>query len=419
MPEAIEDTMAVAPPMQVDIDLFTDEELLAMLEEDGPYAGFADRPDLFDEYPDDAYPAELDLFADAPPDADETALAGRDGQRAGALLKGSVIGGRDTLHRIVADAVTRLLEDDDWESATTLFTDEELAEVQQSLAAVRANGDLLGRARVRRLAELANRDGEPVKFAEGYAAYDCPDCGGVAYNGDPKRGVKYVATTLCESCGQRRNQTDLTPAVERFAEPPPADPFDVFDDDLPVLQPRAAADYFRKLVPTVGVRPERYAPLFDRQAFTLAADADYEVLRRVKTVIQDAIEQGDGREAVRERIADVLDAAGVSPANPQYADLVYRTNAMDSYVQGQQSEYAVPAIQEAFPAWEYHAIPDERARPHHAARDGKLYPSSLTFQEVRGMDAHDVINCRCSWSPIHRRELERRVSAGEPIHDEG
>ena len=73
-------------------------------------------------------------------------------------------------------------------------------------------------------------------------------------------------------------------------------------------------------------------------------------------------------------------------------------------------------MQQAFPAWEYHAIPDERARPHHAARDGLLFDPRVTFQEVRGTDAANVVNCRCSWSPVHRREVERRIADGESIH---
>jgi predicted RNA-binding Zn-ribbon protein involved in translation (DUF1610 family) len=405
MPEAIEDAMATAPTLDIDLDLYTDEELAAMLE-DGPYAGFADGPTPFDP------------FAEPLPDEDDTALAGRDGARAGALLKGSVANGRDVLRRVTEAAVERLLADADWRGVTTLFDDDELAAVQGALAATRANGDLLGRARVRRLAEIANKPGEVVPFAEGYRAFACPRCGGVMYDGDPARKTRYQFAALCEGCGHRCGHSGLAPAVQRFAEAPPDDPFSAFaDETLPPHPPGEAAAYFRRLVPKLGVRPERYAPYFDRTAFSFAAATDEAILGKVKAVIQDALDRGEYRDVAAGKVEDVLDAAGVSARNPAYSDTIFRTNAMDAYVQGQQAEYAAPEVRQAFPAWEYHAVPDERARPHHAARNGLLYGPGVTFQEVRGTDAHDVCNCRCSWSPVHRRELERRLSDGETIQE--
>lgn len=401
MPEA-----ATHPAIDpADLDLFTDDELAEMMSEPGPYAEYADGQDY-------------DWFAEDVPDASDVALAGRDGQRAGALLKGSVVGGREVFATLCRSAVERLLADEDWRHATTLFDDDELAKVQASIAAVRANGDLLGRSRVRRLAEMGERRGQPVKFAEGFAAYDCPDCGGVAYNGDPARRVAYPRTTLCSGCGRRAAQSALTPAVERFSEPEDEDPFVAFDDDLPVLTPQAAADYFRTKVPALEtLKAERYAPLFGRQAYSIAASADEVILARVKGVLQDAIQDGMTRQQAAERIDDILGSAGVSTTGTGYADTVYRTNAMDAYTQGQTAEYAHPDMQEAFPAWEYHAIPDERARPHHAARDGLLFSSGVTFHEVRGTGPEDLIACRCGFSPIHKRELEKRIQAGETIQE--
>lgn len=412
--------MAAVPPLTVDLDLFTDEEIAALIADPVTTA----VPDGVELPPDDLLYTEddgwFDPFAEPLPGDGEVALAGRDGDRAGQLLAGSCRAGRDTLARLTEQAVRRLLADDDWGSHLTLFTDEELTELRNSISAVRVNGDLLGRSRVRRLAEMGRGEPVAVSFAEGYQAFDCPRCGAVMYDGDPPRQTKYKLSALCEDCGHRCPQTGLKPAAQRFAESPEeaAGAFDVFDDDLPVQSPADAVSYFRRLVPDVSVRrPERYAPLFDREAFTLAVHADAALLKRVQATIAQALEQGGSRATVAGNIEDLLRDAGVHPQNPQYADLVYRTNAMDAYVQGQQAEYADPRMQEAFPAWEYHAIPDERARPHHAARDGRLYSPALTFQEVRGADAANVINCRCSWSPVHRREVARRIAAGEPIHE--
>jgi len=404
---------AVAFDDPVSIDLFTDEELEAY---------FADGEDGFDAdlgFGDDdpVLGGPFDPFAEPLPGPADTALAGRDGQRAGELMAASVDAGRDAFHEAVAAAVARLLDDPDWRSATVLFDDDELKRVADAVAAARAAGDLLGRARVRRLAEAEPAAPVPEKFAEGFRAFDCP-CGGVAYDGDPARNIHYKLSTLCTRCGGRNTQGQLKPAVERFAEPPPPDPFAVFAaEPPPPLPPSAAAEYFRKLVPTVGVKPERFAPLFDRHAFTMAVAADEAVLAKVKGILEDVVAAGGEPRDAKARIEDLLDNVGVSPRNPQYSDLVLRTNAMDAYVQGQQSEYTDPAVREQFPAWEYHAVVDERSRPHHAARDGMLFGPGVTFQEVRGMGPADVINCRCAWTPIGHRELDRRLKAGETIHE--
>lgn len=191
--------------------------------------------------------------------------------------------------------------------------------------------------------------------------------------------------------------------ADRFAEAP--DPFHDFAEPPPALAPAEAVDYFRKLVPTLGVDPARYGPRLDRHAFTLAVAADEALLSKVKGVIAERLQTGWGTAA---DIDDILDAAGVGPRDPGYADLVMRTNVMDAYAQGQTAEYQSEGMRELFPAWEYSAILDGRERPHHGAKDGKMYPASVTFAEVRGVEPENVINCRCGWSPVTAAELGRR-----------
>lgn len=297
-------------------------------------------------------------FAEA---GSETALAGPHGKRAAELMTAAQTTGREVLAKLTEAAVGRLLKEPNPLAAAVLFDDTELKQIADSLSATTATADLLGRARVRRLAEAA----------------------------------------------QKRGQGRAT-----FAEPD--DPFAVFEESPPALPPVQAADYFRRLVPTLGIDPKRFGPLFDRQAFTLAVAADDVLLQKVKQVIQEQISRGSRPEAVAD-IRQALDEAGVTPRNPQYAEAVYRTNMNDSFLQGQMSEMADPVMQEIFPAWEYHAIVDGRARATHAARNTKLFPSHVSFAEVRGTEAGDVINCRCSFSPVHRGELAARLAAGDRL----
>lgn len=281
----------------------------------------------------------------------EVALAGVDGARAVQLLSAAKAHGTNLLAELTQNAVTRLFAEGDPLSATVLFDDHELARIQHSLAGTIASADLLGRARIRRRAELAEKRAQaPATFA------DSDD-----------------------------------------------DPFDVFAEPVPPLQPKEAIGYFNKLVPTLGTNANRYGPMLDRHAFTLAVATDQTVLERVKEAIAKRLAGEADPGSVAADIEDILKEAGVSPKSPQYSELVYRTNAMDAYNQGAAAELQAPEMQEAFPAYEYLGILDTRTGDDHRPRIGKYFPSSASFAEVRG---NRVFNCRCSFRPIHRSMME-------------
>lgn len=286
---------------------------------------------------------EMNSEGGAPQAGEEIALAGKDGKRAAELMGKSQKLGRDVLARVTEQAVARLLADADPLDNTVLFTDEELKEIADSLAATTAAADLLGRSRVRRMA---------VQADEG--------------------------------------------AAEKFAEGTGPDPFDVFAEPPEALPPADAVDYFRRLVPSINLSPERYAPLLGRQAFTLAVAADQSLLNRVKMIILDQIEAGRRPQAVAD-IQDELDAAGVTPRNPQYAEMVYRTNMNDAYMQGFSAEMADPDVQRTFPVWQYLGIRDGRQGEDHEPHFDRYYNASQPFAEVRGPR---VFNCRCSAAPV-------------------
>jgi predicted double-glycine peptidase len=185
------------------------------------------------------------------------------------------------------------------------------------------------------------------------------------------------------------------------------------DTRLPALQPEAALDFFRSLVPTLGADPHRLDS-YRRTAFTLAVATEQELLVSVQQVILDRLTSGlvgTGPAAVQA----VLDAAGVSAANPAYAENVFRTNAMDSYVQASQDQ--IQAQADLFPVYLYSNPADSRSRPTHAERDGKYYPSTVPFTQVRGTTKEDVINCRCVPVPIDRRSWSDLKNKGMRIAD--
>jgi len=271
---------------------------------------------------------------------DDVAIAGPDGKRAADLMAAAKAHGSELLTRLAGRAVERLLGSPRPLAAPVLLTDDELRELQAALASTIAAADLLGRVRVRERARRA------------------ADRNGVTLHADAADGD---------------------------------DPFRAFAEPVPAQPPAAAVKYFRKLVPSLSGDPGRYGPLLDRHAFTLAHAADQVLLDKVKQTIADRLTGADpapGGPAVE----DVLEAAGVSPSNPQYGEMVFRTNMMDAYNQGAVAEMAEPDMRAVFPAWRYDGVLDERTGDDHRPRIGRYYPADAPFHLVRGPR---VFNCRC------------------------
>lgn len=273
---------------------------------------------------------------------DDVALAGPDGVQATALLRRSVRSGTAALGELAAAAVERLAAKGKGAMrASRLFTDDERQQFADTAAAIIATAELLGRARIRERARLAK------------------------------------AGTL------------------RFSD---ATPFAAFADaPIEPLMPLDALEYFRSLVPDLARTPATFGPRMERRAFALAVDADAVLLDKIKQSIAEAIADGLTPGAGGQAVQRILDDAGVSVRNPQYAEMVMRTNVMDAYNQGAMRELQEPDVAEAFPAWKFIGIADGRQRPSHAVHFGKYYPTSATFAEVRDSVAgkFDGFNCRC------------------------
>lgn len=90
----------------------------------------------------------------------EVALVGKDGAQASKLLRASVNEGTKLLHEIASAAVARLLKDSDPTGAKSLFNDEELQKLTDSLAATNATGELLGRSRIQLRAQKVKQFSE-------------------------------------------------------------------------------------------------------------------------------------------------------------------------------------------------------------------------------------------------------------------
>lgn len=304
-------------------------------------------------------------FADVP--RDEVALAGKDGTQAAKLLGKAKEAGTKSLYYVMLRAVNRLMRSDDPMAARRLFDADELITLADQLAATNATADLLGRSRVRERASQAERKQKGEQFAE---------------------DSFFVA----------------------FADPPPP------------LPPTEAIEYFKGLVPDLAVKPETFGAMQRRRAFTMALKSDETMLKRVQSIIGEALESGQVSGATAD-IEEVLNRAGVTPANPQYSELVWRTNAMESYNVGAAAEMANPDMQDIFPCWEYLGIDDGRQGDDHAPNfctggpgnwvaTPKYYSPAVTFAQVRG---DRVWNCRCGFRPVDKYEWKELQAEGAKL----
>ncbi|MDE2097707.1 MAG: hypothetical protein KGL39_10700 [Patescibacteria group bacterium] len=194
--------------------------------------------------------------------------------------------------------------------------------------------------------------------------------------------------------------------------------FHTFSEQVPLLSPEAALRHFTRLEPLLGVDPHRFGPDHERQAFTLSAATEETLLERVQELIAEALRTGAVSDAP-ERIEQLLDEAGVTETNPSYAETVFRTNAADAYNQGSWEEYRAPDVEEDFPAWQYANPDDGRSRkvPHdHGKLNGKFFPASVSFAEVRGIDIGDTANCRCTFIPIYKDRWAKLKAGGARFH---
>jgi hypothetical protein len=198
---------------------------------------------------------------------------------------------------------------------------------------------------------------------------------------------------------------------------PPDVPFSSFADAPAgiIVTPTQALDYFTSLHPELGVDPRRFGPEKRRQAFTLAESANRVLTARVHKIIAESIRGSEGAADATAKISDALTAAGVSPKNPQYAEMVFRTNAMDAFQQGVYEEGRHPDVADVFPAWEYLGIRDGRQGPDHEPHFGRLYPADAAFSDVRG---DRPFNCRCSMRWVDTFELADLLRAGRRVESE-
>jgi hypothetical protein len=286
---------------------------------------------------------------DATPVPGEVALAGADGKALAKLVAQSKAYGVRVMADVVAHAVRG------YKGAGPLLSEPHLERIAGAISAVNATAELLGRSRV---AERSDR-------------------------------------------------------VRVFGDAAPPDvPFQSFADNPPgiLATPEDAVAFFMSRRPELGLDPLRFGELQRRQAFTLAESTNLVLTQRIQKIIGDAMRANRGTAEAQTAIRKALESAGVAPANPQYSEMVFRTNAMDSFQQGMYEQGR--GEEDAFPVWRYLIVDDERTGEDHRPKGNRYYPRTATFSEVRG---NRPFNCRCSLQWVDRFEWETLKRGGARV----
>lgn len=280
------------------------------------------------------------------PIADQTAVT-PDSHRVEQLLSIAQSEGSKFLSTLASNALTRYAK----AGGAHLFNAGDRKKLQAKLAESIAAADLLGRSRVR-LRDAKVQSGPVKKFAD-----QPTDWGAVA-----------------------------VPAIE-------------------LQPPMEALKYFKSLVPAIGVDPLTWLKDIEARAFTMAVATEQTLLDKVQAEIASRMTSGEygwGPQAIQ----DLIEAAGVSSTNPQYPEMVFRTNVKDALAKGAHEELQDPDVLPNFPVWKYSAVGGERGdgrnRPEHLAKNGNYYPSQVPFTKVRGEDPGDACNCRCDFISIDK-----------------
>lgn len=219
--------------------------------------------------------------------------------------------------------------------------------------------------------------------------------------------VAFRPTQIKSAIGNKGTFDPKNPKIthSEFVEPPPPIP------------PESAINYFNSLVPTLNIDPAFVGIIRDR-AFTMSVATDEALLRSVKSIIADTLKTGDTTGKVAD-IQDLLEQSGVAPKNPQYSEMVYRSNMMNSFNEGASEELQDPLMQEFFPVNEYLGIADGRERARHRVHFNKYYPANVPFAEIRDSEAgeYDGYNCRCTFRPVSKYEWRDLKARGATVEE--
>jgi SPP1 gp7 family putative phage head morphogenesis protein len=194
------------------------------------------------------------------------------------------------------------------------------------------------------------------------------------------------------------------------------------------LEPAEAIEYFRQKGYAISWNWQETLQEANARAFTVAKMADLDLLKTVRSALDEALAQGRSERWFVSTLTPVLQQAGwwgqrlavgaegqaqrIQLGSPERLRLIFRQNLQTAYNAGRWEEMLLN--RESRPFWQYVAVMDAVTRPSHAALNGQVYrwddPFWSSHYPPNGW------NCRCRVRALSERALKRRgfeVSASE------
>lgn len=139
----------------------------------------------------------------------------------------------------------------------------------------------------------------------------------------------------------------------------------------------------------------------------------YERLVRKGFTTLEAIQLEEPREAVLDRVLDMLSDALDTANVPAYINTLVRTNTFEALNEARFAEFTDPALEGFVTGLEYSAIMDERVTDICAHMDGRMYLSTSPVWEQYRPPNH--YNCRSLLIPITTADGWDGTESAEPV----
>lgn len=141
-------------------------------------------------------------------------------------------------------------------------------------------------------------------------------------------------------------------------------------DTIPLLDFRAAREYFQALVPMTDEEWELVAEEIRRRAFTIANVSGMEVLLEVYGQMERRFTEGITFEKFQEEVISAIEDNGWIGLDPWQYRNVFDNNIQTAYGYGRLVQHT--DMQDLYPYGEYVTVGDDRVRVHHRALEGRI-----------------------------------------------
>ena len=154
-----------------------------------------------------------------------------------------------------------------------------------------------------------------------------------------------------------------------------AEPFDPYN--LPFAE---AIDWFANKVSVTSDQLAQLRGQYRNEAFYISGLSNAALLEEMRSLTERIMTEGLSLDQFKAEFKQRAEASGWMPKEgiSRRAESVFENNMRAAFSAGQFAQYTKPQILETYSEWEWrHRTPDPaRARPHHLAQNGNIFPAS-------------------------------------------